>query len=220
MESLVNQVTHGDCLELLAKLPPKAAAMILTDIPYNEVSRASNGLRNLDKGAADPLTFDLTRFLEEIHRVCHGSHYVFCGQLQISTIMAFYRNQGLSTRLCFWKKTNPSPMNGKRIWLSAIEACVFARNPKATFNGHCLAPVWEYPSSRNKHHPTQKPLKLFKHLIEISSNPGDLILDPCAGGGTTAIAAIETGRNYLCIENDATYVEIAKQRIASLSPSA
>lgn len=62
-------------------------------------------------------------------------------------------------------------------------------------------------------HPTQKPVALLSYLVRTYTNPGDLILDCCAGSGTLAIAAIETGRNWFCIEKDAGYFEIAKARI-------
>lgn len=65
-----------------------------------------------------------------------------------------------------------------------------------------------------RYHPTQKPLKLIKRLIEASSNKGDYILDPFAGSGSTYVAGTELGRNVLTIEMDEKYVETIKQRIA------
>lgn len=65
-----------------------------------------------------------------------------------------------------------------------------------------------------RYHPTQKPLKLIKRLIEASSNKGDYILDPFAGSGSTYVAGTELGRNVLTIEMDEKYIEAIKQRIA------
>lgn len=62
-------------------------------------------------------------------------------------------------------------------------------------------------------HPTQKPVALFEYLIKTYTNPGDLILDNTAGSGTTAIAAINTGRRWLCMERDPTIWAIAQCRI-------
>lgn len=62
-------------------------------------------------------------------------------------------------------------------------------------------------------HPTQKPVSLFAYLIRTYTNPGELVLDNTAGSGTTAIAAIETGRDWICMEKDAGYFEIAQERI-------
>ena len=62
-------------------------------------------------------------------------------------------------------------------------------------------------------HPTQKPVALFEYLIKTYTNEGDLVLDNCAGSGTTAIACINTKRNYICIEKDKKYFDIAEARI-------
>ena len=65
-----------------------------------------------------------------------------------------------------------------------------------------------------KQHPTQKPVALFDYLIRTYSNPGEVILDSCIGAGTTAVAAIQTGRRFIGIEIDPGYCEIARKRIA------
>jgi DNA modification methylase len=210
---VLNEIINADCLSVLPKIKSKSIDLVLTDIPYNEVDRPSNGLRKLNKGHSDILTFDLQKFLIEINRVCHGSHYIFCGTLQISTILKYFKEEKLTTRICIWQKSNPSPMNGQHMWLSGIECCAFAKNKNATFNEHCKAGIWKYPCGRNKYHPTQKPLNLFKYLIETSTQPGDLVLDPCLGSGTTAIAAIQTKRNYIGIELFKDYYDVAINNI-------
>ena len=63
-------------------------------------------------------------------------------------------------------------------------------------------------------HPTQKPVALFEYLIKTYTSVGDTILDNCIGSGTTAVAAINTGRNFIGIEMDAGYCEVANKRIA------
>ena len=208
------QIWQGDCTRLLPQIPDNHVALVLTDIPYNNVNRPNNGLHRFDKGNADVLTFDLEPFLDDIYRVCRGSFYIFCEIGQVSLIRDYFLNKSLSTRLCTWEKTNPSPMNGKHLWLSSTESCVFAKKPRATFSQSCHSCVWRYPSTRNKHHPTEKPLALFKYLIESSSLPGDIVLDPCMGSGTTCVAAAETGRQYLGIELDPQFFTLAQQRLS------
>ena len=66
---------------------------------------------------------------------------------------------------------------------------------------------------RGSVHPTQKPVPLFEYLIKTYTNEGETVLDNCVGSGTTAIAAINTNRQYIGIEMDAGYVEIARNRI-------
>ena len=73
--------------------------------------------------------------------------------------------------------------------------------------------VLEIKSDRWAFHPTQKPVALFEYLIKTYTNPGGLVLDNCAGSGTTAIACINTGRNYICIEKDEEYYKKAIERV-------
>lgn len=205
----------GDCLELMRHIPNGSVDCVVTDIPYNEVNRKSSGLRKLDKGIADAALFDELKFIHELKRVCKGSIYIFCGIKQISSFINEFEILGFSTRLGVWNKTNPSPMNGQYLYLSGLEACVFARKSNAVFNRHCKNAIWTMASIQSKIHPTQKPINLFRELIETSSNPGDLIFDPFAGSGTTAIAAQRTGRRWLCIEREPSYYYAACGRIAS-----
>jgi site-specific DNA-methyltransferase (adenine-specific) len=68
-------------------------------------------------------------------------------------------------------------------------------------------------SNSGKIHPTQKPVALFEYLIKTYTNPGELVLDNCAGSFTTAIACINTGRRYICIEKDEAYYNLGVNRI-------
>jgi DNA modification methylase len=120
----------------------------------------------------------------------------------------FYLSSGIISH-----NSNPSPMNGQFLWLSGMECCVYGKKKKAVFNEHCKNPVWEFPIEKNKLHPTQKPLKLFQYLITVSSNPGDLVFDPCVGSGTTALAAVREKRNYLAFDLSQSYVDLAQKRI-------
>lgn len=207
------QLIYGDCLEKMKDIPDKSIDMVLTDIPYNEVNRKSNGLRNLNKGIADSTEFDINKMLDEFCRICAGSIYIFCGIEQISLIRQYLRLNGLSTRLCIWEKSNPSPMNGQNVWLSGIECCVYGKFPKATFNEHCKNVVWRYASAHGKLHPTMKPLNLMEYVIKASSKEGDIICDPFMGSGSTGVACINTNRDFIGIEKDEDYFLIAKQRI-------
>lgn len=204
---------NTNCFNIFMKLKDKSVDLVVTDIPYGEVNRTSNDLRKLDKGAADVVTFDLDAFVTECVRVCKGSIYIFCGIGQVSTIRAKLVQLKLSTRLCIWEKTNPSPMNGDKLWLSGIECCVYGKFPKATFNQHCKNSVFRFPCGRNKIHPTQKPLPLISYLIESSSNEGDTVFDPCMGSGTTGEACLKLNRKFIGCELNTTYYLAAKERI-------
>lgn len=71
------------------------------------------------------------------------------------------------------------------------------------------------PEGHAREHPTQKPVALFEYLIKTYTNEGELVLDNCAGSGTTAIACLKTNRNYILIEQESKYCEVANRRIAA-----
>ncbi len=120
---------------------------------------------------------------------------------------------GMTTRLGVWEKTNPSPMNGDRLWLSAIEVCVFARKAKAYFSEFCKSSVWRGPTEDKPLHPTQKPLWLFRHLVNASCPVSGSVIDFCMGSGTTLRAAKDLGRKAIGIEREERYCEIAANRL-------
>lgn len=209
-----NNILQGDSFALLPQLPALSAELILTDIPYGVVNRKSAGIRQFDKGIADVAdNINLELLVCELDRICKGSMYVFCGTEQVSELRHFMVKRGVTTRLCIWEKTNPSPVNGQYLWLSGVETCVFGRKKGAVFNEHCKNTVWRFPTGRSKIHPTEKPVALFKYLVQASSNKGDLVIDPFAGSGTTAAACIATERNFLCIEQDTEFHAAACERI-------
>lgn len=219
----INKIYNEDCIAGMKKMEDQSVTMTLTDIPYGEVSK--NGveraryvgqLRKLDKGKSDEVTFDLYEFLDEVARVTEGGIYIFCGIEQIEPIYTYFKEtqkKNFMARQCVWRKTNPSPANGQHMWLSSFENCIFAKRRKTKFNQSCKSSVWEFPVGRGKIHPTEKPLSLFKYLIESSSDKGDVLFDPCIGSGTTAVGAQELGRNYIGFELDEKYYNVAIERI-------
>ena len=213
---IVGTVTlwQGDCLELMKNIPDGSIDFVLTDIPYDAVNRHSNGLRNLDKGKADIITFDLDLFLQEILRICRNSICIFCGKEQFSKIYEFFASQKGTVRPIIWEKSNPSPMNGQHIYLSGVEMAVwFKKSGSKTFNAHCKNTVFKYPNGRSKLHPTEKNHALLKELILDNSNAGDIVFDPCMGSGSHGLVAVQSGRNFIGIELDEGYFNIAKERI-------
>lgn len=209
------KLKQGDCQELLPCIPDNSVSLTLVDIPYGEVSQKSSGLRRLDRGNADTCTLDIDLVVAEAVRITTGSLYFFCGTEQISRLVRLFRKYRLTTRVGVWEKSNPSPMNGTRLWVSGLEFCVFARKPKAVFNEHCAKALWRHPVGRSKVHPTEKPVSLMTQLIEASSNAGDTVVDFAMGSGTTGVACVQTKRNFIGIELDSRYFAIAKQRIAA-----
>ncbi|MBO5388663.1 MAG: site-specific DNA-methyltransferase, partial [Lachnospiraceae bacterium] len=172
----LNTIVNMDCIQGMKQMGDNCVDFVLTDIPYGEVNdtdierteeNATSGIRVINKGDADKLTFDLNEFLEEIHRVCTNSFVVFCGYEQVSDIVKFFRHKGCSVRLIVWEKTSFSPINGDILYGSNIEVGVWARkHNNGVFNAFCKGTVFKYGPGTRRWHPTQKNEELFKELIE------------------------------------------------------
>ena len=214
------KLLQGDCMELMNNIPNESVDLVLTDIPYNEVNREDNGLRKLDKENADILTFDLINFLEQLYDKAKSTIIIFCGKEQVSIIHSYFNDKqkkGKGTvRQLIWEKSNPSPMNGQHIYLSGVENAIWFKKRGGTFNAHCKNTVFKYPIGRSKLHHTEKNHLLLQELILDNSNENDLILDPCMGSGSTGVVALQNNRNFLGIELNQNYFEIAKNRLEGL----
>lgn len=213
----MNMILNADCMEYMKNMKDNNVTMTLTDIPYGVVNRESNGIRNLDKRDADTMTFDIFEFLRLVYKVTSGCIIIFCAKEQFSSIYEFFADKqadSLGTvRQIVWEKTNPSPMNGKTIYLSGIENAVWFKKSGATFNAFCKNTVLHYPSGTSNVHPTEKNHNLLKELISDNSNEGDIIFDPCAGSGSHLLCAKELRRKYLGCELNPEWCKIANDRL-------
>lgn len=213
----LNKLYNDDCMEIMKSMEKDSVDLTLTDIPYGEVNRDSNGLRQLSKEQADVMTFDMTEFLEKVYDVTKNTIIIFCGKEQLSKIHKFFsekQKKSLGTvRQIIWEKSNPSPMNGQHIYLSGIENAVWFKKRGGVFNAKCKNTVFKYPCGRSKLHPTEKNHDLLKELILDNSNENDIIFDPCAGSGSHCLVAKENNRNYIGVELNQEYFEIAQKRL-------
>jgi modification methylase len=140
-----------------------------------------------------------------------------------------------------WRKTNPMPNFKGRRFQNAHETMIWAsRDPKAkgyTFNYEAMKAAnddvqmrsdWLFPicsggerlkgADGKKAHPTQKPEALLARILMASSKPGDIVLDPFFGSGTTGAVAKRLGRNFVGIEREQDYIDFAAARIAGIEP--
>lgn len=90
----------------------------------------------------------------------------------------------------------------------------FAAGTVMSAAGHYPNSVIKEDSVTNGKHPTQKPVALFEYLIRTYTQPGETVFDPTCGSGTTAIAARNTGRNFVCGDSSEEYVKVARERLA------
>ena len=124
-------------------------------------------------------------------------------------------------RFIEWVKTNPVPINQYATYLSNAReiaiSCV--KGGKATFNSKYDKGIYEYPiyHGSDRFHPTQKSLPLFEELIKKHTNEGDLVVDPYVGSGTTALAAKNTNRLYLCGEPSDEYFQKGYNRVKKIT---
>ena len=215
MEIEINKVYNCDCIELMQEMVRIGvyADMLLTDIPYDGVNRETNGLRNLDKGNADILTFDINRFLELADSVVKGNFVIFCGRGQISQIYKFFADKKYTTRLLVWQKNNPSPMNGEWCYLNGIECAVYARKKGATFNAFCKNTVMKHNCGEHDIHETQKPLSLWYEILNDLTKENDLVLDTCMGSFTTAVACAKLNRRFIGCEINEKYYKLGLERL-------
>ena len=98
-----NAIYNIDCMIGMRDLGDNSVDFTLTDIPYNAVNRADNGLRKLDKANADILTFEIDEFLNEVYRITKNSIVIFCGKEQFSQIYGFFAKQKARHALLFGK---------------------------------------------------------------------------------------------------------------------
>lgn len=211
------KLIYNDCIEVMKNFPDNSVNLTITDIPYGEVNRDSNGLRTLDKKEADVMTFKMCDFLPEIYRLTKGTIIIFCGKEQLSEIHKFFsdkqkKNKG-TVRQLIWEKTNPSPMNGQHIYLSGIENAIWFKKRGSTFNAHCKNTVFKYSCGRSKLHPTEKNHELLKELILDNSEEGDIVFDPCMGSGSHLLVSQELNRNCIGIEINKAWFDIAEKRL-------
>lgn len=215
MQIELNKVYNMDCIDLMQEMEKQGiiADCLLTDIPYGEVNRKGNGLRNLDKSKADNVLFDLKEFLILTDKVIKGNFIIFCGTEQVSDIRKFYANKKYTTRLLIWEKTNPSPMNGQYTYLSGIECAIYAKKKSSTYNAFCKNTVFKHPTIPSSIHDTQKPLSLWYELLKDNTNENDLVLDTCMGSFTTAVACHKLNRRFIGAELDKEYYQLGSERL-------
>lgn len=182
--------------------------------------------------------FDLDKYLTECCRILKksGVIIVWAAWQQLGMVDQIIKSNLKGAkgepRIGIWKKTNPDVINMDKMALQPYELFVWNRKGmKATFNNlngkffdksnklrqHPEIHFYEVASPNDKKmegkHPTSKPESIFEWLICTYSNIGDTIFDGCIGGGTTAVAAYKNKRQFIGIEKEKEYCDIAKKRL-------
>ena len=242
MDLPINQIIHGDCLEVMPLLPDKSIDMILCDLPYGTTACKWDTI----------IPFDL--LWEQYERIIKDSGAIVLTASQPFTSALIMSNPKLYRHSWIWNKKFAGNFANAKIQPMKIheDILVFGKSKvnyypvmidrkKAIKGGGMTASgttnyginnqfkalkknydkkypvsVLDFPRILGKGnvHPTQKPVALFEYLIKTYTQPREIVLDNCIGSGTTAIAALNTGRFFIGIEKEEKYVEIARKRIA------
>ena len=206
---------HGDCLELMKDIPDESIDMILTDPPYG--MNYQSGYRKVthDKIHGDSGLDWLDDFVNEIYRVSkpNTAHYVFCSFHHIDKFKQAIEKKFKVKNILTWVKNNTSMGDLKGDFAPKTEFIILFHKGRRLINGTRDPNVLEFKRTQNKLHPTQKPVDMAEYMIEKFSDEGDVILDPFMGSGTTGVACINTNRNFIGMELDAGYFEVAKDRV-------
>jgi len=239
-----NTIIHGDCLDVMASIPDGSVDMILADLPYGVTSNHWDSVIPLEPlwahywrvlpstgivalTASQPFTSLLVmsqaqHFKHEwIWQKNQGGNFANTVRepfKEHESIVVFSRgkwtyNKQPQARSCAGMERARYGYGESSISKSA--------NYRSFTRVHAIQDAeYRVPSSvqlfnvERGLHPTQKPVDLFRYLIRTYTNLGDVVLDNCAGSGTTAVAAIREQRDFIVIERDAVYYGIASKRIA------
>lgn len=238
---MINTIHKGDCLELMKLIPDGSIDMILCDLPYGTTACKwdviipfdplweqykriikSNGAIVLT--ASQPFTSALVMSNPKMFRYCWvwnkgvGTNYLQANKQPLKyheDVCIFYKSLPIynpqKTAGKTWKKVTRS--NNKEGSTYQKDTRVIGqvtikdgRMPKSIID-------FSAPNTAGRFHPTQKPIALFEYLIKTYTNEGQTVLDNCAGSGTTAIACLNTNRNYILMEKEEKYFEMIQNRI-------
>jgi adenine-specific DNA-methyltransferase len=211
MSGTIGKVIHGDCIEAMQSLDAGSVGFILTDPPYlvNYRDRSGRGIIN------DQAQDWLKPAYAQMYRVLRRNAFCvsFYGYTKVDLFMDAWKSAGfrVAGHFVFPKKY---ASNSWHTQYRHEQAYLLAKGwPDKPARPPPDVLPWTYTG--NRLHPTQKPVGILKPLIEAFSKPGDAVLDPFCGSGSTLVAARELGRPYIGIELDPAHHATAEQRLAA-----
>lgn len=222
---------HGDAFIKMQSIASSSVDLILTDPPYN-LSRYSSGNMkfdwrpeiNNDVATWDKIPFEPARLIPEFTRLLkpQGNIFIFTSYNMIGKYHEAFDPLFDTFQFMVWHKTNPVPNIRKSSFLNSCELIVCLWNKGHTWNfkqQNLMHNFFECPICMGKErikepkHPTQKPLAVLEHIISISSNEGDIVLDPFMGVGSTGHAALNLQRKFIGIEYEQKYFDATIRRL-------
>lgn len=207
-----NVVINANCIDAMRTFDRGSADFILTDPPYVTRFRDRQG-RTV---ANDDNSRWLRPAFNQMHRVLKDGGFCvsFYGWNKVDLFMDAWKAAGFRVvgHLVFRKRYASS---ARFLRYEHEQAYLLAKGNPARPE-HPIPDVLDFPYTGNKLHPTQKPVQALRSLIEAFTRPGELVLDPFCGSGSTLAAAQKLGRDWIGIELDSNHHGTASKRLASL----
>lgn len=215
----------GDCLEAIKEIGSESVDLIVTDPPYKIITGGDKNGKNSvrpqgilrgNRKLFKNNQIKISEWMPELYRVLkYNTHcYVFSNSLNLKDMLNLSERCGFKlANLLVWEKNNCTP---SQYYMKNCEYVLFLRKGKAKWINNIGASKTVHRFNNiisKKEHPTEKPVELIKFYIENSSNENDIVLDPFMGSGSTGVACVNTGRNFIGIELDEQYFKTAKSRI-------
>ncbi len=221
----------SDARETIKDIPTASIDLILTDPPYNLSSYSTGNMRftwrkeiNNDLADWDNTDFHPYEWLKDFKRVLKptGNIFCFCSYNLIGKWHEVFDPEFDTFQFMVWHKTNPVPKFRKAGFLNSCELIVCMWNKKHKWNFGKQSEMHNFiespicmGSERVKHpsHPTQKPVRILKHIVKIATDTHDTVFDPFMGVGSSGVASLELERNFIGIEVNSEYFKTAEKRL-------
>lgn len=209
--SFADQIIEGDCAAVLKSFPDACIDLVVTDPPYlvRYRDRTHRTIRNDDNAQVLNAFADVFRVLKP-DSFCVS----FYGWSAVDTFLAVWRAAGFRpVGHIVWAKNYASRTGYLKATHEQAYLLAKGRPPEPAVPLSDVQP-WTYTG--NRAHPTEKAVAILRPLVEGFSRPGDLVLDPFAGSGSTAVAAALSGRHYVGIELEDHYCQHARRRLVGV----
>ena len=216
---------HGDCLEEMKKLADDGVKvdMICTDPPYlmnYKTGRRKDKTHDFCKSIANDTNFELIKdIMPLLFELLNqgGAIYMFCNANYIDYFKQQIEQHFALKNILIWVKNNWSAGDLKGAYAKQTEFILYAVKGRHILNGARDTDTLYYNRvvGNMQLHQNQKPVDLCKYLINKSSNENDTVLDCFMGSGSTGVACLQTNRNFIGIELEEKYYNIAKKRCSN-----
>lgn len=217
----LNEPTNADWSDAVKQLPSACVDLVVTDPPYG-MSYQSNMRKEKHKKIVGDDSLDwLEGWVAELKRLCkpEAHLYIFCSWHKVDEFKQTIQNHFNIKNILIWDKKGFGMGDLEGDYAPSYEMVIFCSNGSKKLNGGRDSNILRTVRTNNENHPTEKPVNLIRYFIEKSSEKGDIVLDTFAGSFSTAKAAKETGRNFLCFEIDADYCARARRLLKGVAPS-